>query len=245
MLPTGWAWASLDYLLCGLRSGTAETSGREVTPFPVLKSSAVRHGSIDYGQLNYLDSTQSRAENFLATGDLLITRLSGSVEYVGCAAMVESEQSPRVQYPDRVFCGRPVASAAALIPFIILCFEAGLIRERIEAAAKSTAGHKRISMTDLRPLPVPIPPLAEAARIIEVCRASFESTQDLVRAIDQQLALAAAQRQNILRAAFSGQLVPQDPNDEPASVLLKRIGAERQQLSSQPAQARRTRRAAC
>ena len=38
---------------------------------------------------------------------------------------------------------------------------------------------------------------------------------------------AAAQRQNILRAAFSGQLVPQDPNDEPASVLLERIRAER------------------
>lgn len=38
---------------------------------------------------------------------------------------------------------------------------------------------------------------------------------------------AAAQRQNILRAAFSGQLVPQDPNDEPARVLLERIRAER------------------
>jgi type I restriction enzyme S subunit len=38
---------------------------------------------------------------------------------------------------------------------------------------------------------------------------------------------SAAQRQNILRAAFAGQLVPQDPNDEPASVLLERIRAER------------------
>lgn len=50
---------------------------------------------------------------------------------------------------------------------------------------------------------------------------------------EQAIALAlkqsTAQRQNILRAAFSGQLVPQDPNDEPASVLLARIRAERAQ----------------
>lgn len=233
-LPKGWVWASLDQLLQSLRSGTAETSGRAATQFPVLKSSAVRHGSIDYTQLNYLNASQSRAENFLAAGDLLITRLSGSVEYVGCAAMVESERSPGVQYPDRVFCGKPVSSAAALMPFVVLCFEAGLIRERIETAAKSTAGHKRISMSDLRPLPIPIPPLDEAVRIIETCGTALESAQDLAQSIDRQLTLIAAQRRNILRAAFSGQLVPQDPNDEPASVLLERIRACRQAAAPAP-----------
>ena len=47
------------------------------------------------------------------------------------------------------------------------------------------------------------------------------------RAIEMRLKQSTAQRQNILRAAFSGQLVPQDPNDEPASVLLERIRTER------------------
>ena len=46
--------------------------------------------------------------------------------------------------------------------------------------------------------------------------------------------MAAAQRQNILRAAFSSQLVPQDPNDEPASVLLARIQAKGQQATDKP-----------
>ena len=45
--------------------------------------------------------------------------------------------------------------------------------------------------------------------------------------LDKSLQQSTAQRQNILRAAFSGQLVPQDPHDEPASVLLERIRAER------------------
>jgi len=47
------------------------------------------------------------------------------------------------------------------------------------------------------------------------------------KSLDVALKQSAAQRQNILKAAFSGQLVPQDPNNEPASVLLERIRAER------------------
>jgi type I restriction enzyme S subunit len=54
--------------------------------------------------------------------------------------------------------------------------------------------------------------------------------EDIRRAIRQ----AAAQRQNILKSAFSGQLVPQDPTDEPASVLLERIRAERAALPAKP-----------
>jgi type I restriction enzyme, S subunit len=88
-LPDGWCWVTLDQVLWQLRSGTAETSRREPTDYPVLKSSAVRHGAIDFEDLNYLQESQSsRSENFLLRGDFLITRLSGSVNYVGCSAVV-------------------------------------------------------------------------------------------------------------------------------------------------------------
>ena len=83
-------------------------------------------------------------------------------------------------------------------------------------------------MSDLRPLPIPIPPLDEVDRTVDACSSALESAQELARGVDRQLALIAAQRQNILRAAFSGQLVPQDPSDEPASALVDRIRAQRQ-----------------
>ena len=54
------------------------------------------------------------------------------------------------------------------------------------------------------------------------------------RAIEISLKQSTAQRQNILRAAFSGQLVPQDPTDEPASKLLERIRSERAAQASAP-----------
>ncbi len=226
-LPVGWVWASLDQLLSQLRSGTAETSGRVVTPHPVLKSSAVRQGAIDFSSVNYLNDGQCRAENYLDPGDLLITRLNGSVEYVGCTALVENLAPTSIQYPDRIFCGKLALASPQLAAHIVNCMRSPASRQRIEAAAKSTAGHKRISLSDLLPFALPLPPLAEMINAGNLIRAGLELMEYAETAATFALKQSTAQRQNILRSAFAGQLVPQDPNDEPASVLLARIRAER------------------
>ena len=70
----------------------------------------------------------------------------------------------------------------------------------------------------------PVDELKETMRVVD---GELERILEQVAAIDHALQQSTAQRQNILRAAFSGQLVPQDPHDEPASVLLERIRAER------------------
>ena len=226
-LPEGWVYASLDQLLLQLRSGSAETSSRETTDFPVLKSSAVRPGSIDYSALNYLTLTQSRIENRLESGDLLISRLSGSVEYVGCCAQVFSLPTHGVQYPDRLFCGKLVAHTETLGAHIVISVSSPYARAKIEKAAKSTAGHKRISLSDLHPFAIALPPLQEAQELIRLMDIALSEIARQESAVRLSLKQSTAQRQNILRAAFSGQLVPQDPHDEPASVLLERIRAER------------------
>ena len=228
-LPEGWVYASLDQLLLQLRSGSAETSSRETTDFPVLKSSAVRPGSIDYSALNYLTLTQSRIENRLESGDLLISRLSGSVEYVGCCAQVFSLPAHGVQYPDRLFCGKLVAHTETLGAYIVISVSSPYARAKIEKAAKSTAGHKRISLSDLHPFAIALPPLQEAQELIRLMDIALSEIAQQESAVRLALKQSTAQRQNILRAAFAGQLVPQDPADEPASVLLARIRAERAQ----------------
>jgi type I restriction enzyme S subunit len=63
--------------------------------------------------------------------------------------------------------------------------------------------------------------------IMQSLEAEFSLITAQQTAIELSLKQSTAQRQNILRAAFAGQLVPQDPNDEPASVLLERIRSER------------------
>jgi type I restriction enzyme S subunit len=72
-----------------------------------------------------------------------------------------------------------------------------------------------------------VPPIDEQAAVANVLLDHLDQQMRQEEAIEIGLKQSTAQRKNILKAAFAGQLVPQDPNDEPASVLLERIRAER------------------
>ena len=116
------------------------------------------------------------------------------------------------------------------------------LRQSLEAKAKSTAGHQRISLADLREFCIPLPPLAEQHRIVAEVERHLSVIQKAEAAVDASLKRAERLRQSILKQAFSGQLVPQDPDDEPASVLLERIRAERAEAEAATKAQRRPRR---
>ena len=92
---------------------------------------------------------------------------------------------------------------------------------------------------------IPIPPLAEQRRIVAEVERRLTVIQQAEAAVEANLARAERLRQSILKQAFSGKLVPQDPNDEPASVLLERIRAEREaaQAAAKPKRRAKRRRA--
>jgi type I restriction enzyme S subunit len=79
----------------------------------------------------------------------------------------------------------------------------------------------------LRSQPLPVPPLPEQGRIVAEVERQMSFIEACERAVDAGLERSAALRRSVLKAAFEGRLVPQDPTDEPASVLLERIRAER------------------
>ena len=87
----------------------------------------------------------------------------------------------------------------------------------------------QINNPDIAPLNVPIPPTVEQEEIIERLQKALDSAMQQNETIAKAIKQAAAQRKNLLKAAFAGQLVPQDPNDEPANELLARIRAARAQ----------------
>jgi type I restriction enzyme, S subunit len=87
---------------------------------------------------------------------------------------------------------------------------------------------------------VPLPPLAEQEAIVDAVEDQFSIIDHLESDLVAKATSTQALRQTILRQAFPGKLVPQDPNDEPASELVKRISTEREQRAREAAAAKRS-----
>jgi type I restriction enzyme S subunit len=135
-----------------------------------------------------------------------------------------------------------VRPSAALDPgYLELFWNSPEASQRIQAVASSTSGLHTLSTGKLKVLPVAIPPTEEQARIVAEVERQFSFIEACERAVDAGLARSSALRRSVLKAAFEGKLVPQDPSDEPASVLLERIRAERGASSLAPSGSRRAR----
>jgi type I restriction enzyme S subunit len=93
---------------------------------------------------------------------------------------------------------------------------------------KTTAGQVNLTLEVCRDLVIPLPPLAEQEAIIDAVEDQLSVIEHLEAEFDSQLKNSKALRQVMLSHAFTGELVPQDATDEPASALLERIAAERE-----------------
>ncbi len=87
---------------------------------------------------------------------------------------------------------------------------------------------KHLSSKTVQDLPIPLPPLLEQQRIVESVEAAFSRVDALEATIQGILERVGVFRRSVLAEAFAGRLVPQDPSDEPASVLLDRIRVDRE-----------------
>ena len=85
---------------------------------------------------------------------------------------------------------------------------------------------------DMKLVPVLLPPILEQHAIVAEIESRLSVCDKIEENIEQSLKQAEALRQSILKEAFEGRLVPQDPNDEPASKLLERIKAEKEKTVS-------------
>jgi type I restriction enzyme S subunit len=99
---------------------------------------------------------------------------------------------------------------------------------RFTRESRITTNIAHLSASRLKPIEFPLPPLAEQARIVAEVERQLSDLRACERSVEAGLERSAALRRAVLKAAFAGQLVAQDPTDEPASVLLERIRAERE-----------------
>ena len=235
-----WPTRSLGDIALTVRNGLFVSRPAASPPgVPIFRISAVRPMALDIGDIRYADVESSQAEPFLTReDDLLFTRYSGNAEYVGACARIPRMSEP-VLHPDKLI--RVVIDTSQAEPaFVELACSAGASREAIRSRRKTTAGQVGIAGGQLRTVPVPLPPLEEQRRIVARVEEQISAVNALRAAIERAQRRSALLRRAVLEWAFRGELVPQDPSDEPASVLLERIQVER---AAAPPPSRRRRHA--
>lgn len=211
--------------------------------FPVLRLTALRAGRIDLGERKMGAWTADEARPHLVhEGDFLIARGNGSKNLVGRGGLIGTVDDP-VAYPDTLIRARPSESRLST-EYLRLVWDSRVVRRQIEDRARTTAGIYKINQRDIEAIRIPVPDSLEQQRAIaHALEARLVNADRTAAEIDVQFVRAKRLRQAILKHAFEGKLVPQDPNDEPAPVLLDRIRAERAVEARKPRATKRARTA--
>jgi type I restriction enzyme S subunit len=194
--------------------------------FPVLRLTALKIGWLDFDQFKEGAWTEEQAKPFLVSeDDFFVARGNGSLALVGRGGLARAPKIP-VAFPDTMI--RVRCDTEKILPqFLRLVWDSPSMRKQIETAARTTAGIHKINQRDIQGFVIPVPCLDDQHRLVDEAEACLTVADHIQIALDANLQRAERMRQSILRKAFAGQLVPQDPADEPASVLLERIRAAR------------------
>ena len=164
--------------------------------------------------------------------------------------LLNEGQSPELLGRPAIYMGDPpdTAFTNSLIRFVpgpdvmsewaLLVFRRHMHARRFMRESRITTNIAHLALGRFRTVEFPIPPLKTQQELVASTRASLRSVDQLIDQIRSTRARTKAMRRAVLATAFSGQLVPQDPTDEPASVLLERIAASRSTKPNRRASAR-------
>jgi type I restriction enzyme S subunit len=226
-LPSGWCWATTQLVgevLLGRQRAPQYLTGR--WPRHYLRVANIKDDRIDFSDVESMDFDEIHFDKYrLLAGDILVSE-GQSPELVGQSAIFRRYHQPLCfQKTLHRFRSLP---GVVLPEFAQLVFRTHVYTGVFRAVASITTNIAHLTLEKFEVVRFPLPPLAEQIEIVAAADLRLSAVKAMERSLTTCFQQSNAQRQNILRAAFSGQLVPQDPNDEPASVLLERIRAERE-----------------
>ena len=223
-IPGSWAWARLKNYV-DVRDGTHDTPAYVSQGVPLITGKNLSDGNILFDKAKYIsekDANKINERSYVGDGDIIF-------------AMIGSIGNPVLVQKTRSFCIKNLALLKKYIP-ISLQYVVYLMQLMQEQMKKEASGGVQafIPLNYIRNFLIPIPSEAEQARIVDRIKTLEPFIEDYDKANTELTKLNAIFpeqiKKSILQHAIQGKLVPQDPKDEPASVLLEKIKAEKQKL---------------
>lgn len=224
-VPASWRWVAVEDV-GNLQLGRRRAPEYRDYPIerPYLRVANIKADRIDFADLEHMRWTEAEIELFtLRPGDILLSE-GQSLELVGQSAVYRGEVSDLLYQSSlhrfRCIPGGPTPEFCQLV-FLNHLWNGVFVRH-----ASITTNIAHLPSGKLKRVPFPLPPLAEQAEIVRLVRGALDQLPILRDQGSRALRELDTLDQSILARAFRGELVDQDPNDEPAEVLLARIRSE-------------------
>lgn len=225
-LPIEWTCINLGFLANKVRNGISKKPDENPTGCKIFRISAARAHKLDLNDFRMISYTDDLSSFLVQKNDLLFTRYNGTRDFVGVSALFESDEN--YLYPDKLILVR-VNLPSINSKFLEFVTNYGVSRKYLKSKIRTTAGQSGISGSDIKVTPIPLCSLEEQEIIVNFIEDNLDKIEQLYQENEKALLKLLNLKKLILSKAFSGELVPQDPNDEPASVLLERIKAEKEE----------------
>lgn len=222
-LPQGWEWTRLGVIFSH-NTGKALNSKSQVgNPYTYITTSNLYWNRFELTDLKQMLFTDAELEKCtVKKGDLLVCE-GGDI---GRSAIWENDDEIRIQ--NHIHKMRPYIKLNIKFYYYVL-----YLYKHTERINGKGIGIQGLSSNQLHSLLFPLPPINEQNIIANKINGYFEYIDFLEKEKSNLSSAIQATKSKILDFAIRGKLVPQDPNDEPASVLLERIRAEKEELIKQ------------
>jgi type I restriction enzyme S subunit len=226
-LPAGWKWIRIQNI-ARITGGLTKNPQRAKysLKMPYLRVANVYAGKLLLTEIKHVGVSEEEVDKLrLNKGDLLIVEGNGSVEQIGRAAIWEGQISPCVHQNHIIKIRLAEIADSKYVLYWLLSLDG---RGHIKRVASSTSGLYTLSISKVSALPIPYASQVERHEIVKAIEQNLSVLEHVEGYLPTLFLLADRLRQSILKRAFEGRLVPQNPNDEPADKLLERIGEERE-----------------
>ena len=226
-LPEGWCWTNLDSLLSGIQAGKSFRC--EERPPTSEEFGLVKVSAVTWGEFNELESkTCTDPDRYdprllISKNDFLFSR-ANTLDLVGACVIVR-QINLSLMLSDKILRFETIKIPQG---WLLFALRTRYGRDEIERLATGNqVSMRNISQKNIRGIRVPLPPLVEQKHIATEIEQRLSILQSIEAEVKANLARAMRLRQSILKRAFEGKLVPQNIEEEPASVLLTRLREEK------------------